>query len=65
MSIEESMIRKIVSVAKERLSRELTEEEMGKISQKRGLLGYEAIIDTISNDGNSREEIERYLANLT
>ena len=65
MSIDHAMIREIIRIARRRLSRELTPSEMEVLSEQRGLRDYEAIIETISSEGASPDEIEAYLRLLT
>lgn len=54
----------IINLLKERLGRELTDEEFKAFSMSRSGIAYEMIIDYISDDRKTKEEIESYARNV-
>ena len=61
MEAEEGMKLHIETLILEKLKRPLTEMERKRILKLRALMGYESIIDYISDESLTRDEVEEYI----
>lgn len=64
MNIDKVMRKRMLKLSKIKLERDLTDQEEKCLNFPRGLLASEAIIDTISDDQISKDEIEKYIMSL-
>ena len=64
MHAEEGFRLKIEKVVLKRLGRKLTAGEKDVVFRSRSLLGYEAILDYVSDESLSESEIENYLSKI-
>ena len=62
--LDENFIKEIIAKLKERLERNLTTEELNAFALHRSGIGYEMILDYLSNKELSKAEIESYVQKL-
>ena len=64
MDAERGIKNAIEKAVRERLKRSLTPEEKERILKPRGLIGYEAILDSLKDERKTITELEEYLRKI-
>ena len=64
MSVEDGMRKAIEQTIGRRLARNITSEERERILRPRALMGYEAILDYLSDQEKTQKELEEYLQSV-